>query len=58
MLATEGRIIAPINVNEGIQTLLLEHINSAGYNVVEIQADVTQLEMGSIVPNWDEYVVL
>ena len=53
---TDGKIVTQVNLNDTIQQLLLEHMNSADYNVSSIQPDVIQLEMGTIVPNWDDYI--
>lgn len=58
VLDTEGRYIAPIDVTESIQQMLLENIENAGYNVSAIQPDIIQLEIGQIVPNWNDYVVI
>ena len=55
---TEGRIIAPIEMQEGVPEMLMEHMNTAGYNVSSIQPDVIQLQMGTILPNWNEFKVI
>lgn len=58
VLENEGRIVSTIEVKEDITTLLLEHMNSAGYNVLTIQPEIVSLEMNTIVPNWNDYLVI
>lgn len=55
---TEGRIVTTIEVKNNIPTLLLEHMNSAGHNVLTIQPEIISLEMSTIVQNWDEYTIV
>ena len=58
VLATDGRAVAPIDVTESIQQLLIENIGNAGYSISAIEPDVVQLGMGEIVPNWDDYTIV
>jgi hypothetical protein len=58
VLENEGRIVSTIEVKDNIPTLLLEHMNSAGYNVLTIQPEIISLEMNTIVPNWNDYLVI
>lgn len=58
VLASEGRIVTPIEVKDSIPNLLLEHMSGAGYNVTAIQPDIVPLEYNTIVPNWNDYLII
>lgn len=58
VLTSEGRIVTTIKVIDSIPQELMEHMNSAGYNVSNIEPDVKQFEMNTIVPKWNDYIVI
>lgn len=56
--ASDGKIVTTIEVKDSIPQQLMEHMNSAGYNVSNIEPDVKQFGFNTIVPNWNDYLVI